>query len=87
MTDIYTKSSMTVNKHKETQDQHHERSTTGRYHIAQAVHGNTRKHIRRLACKTKGLKIDSEYVSHLRFADDIFICVNIPHDYNKCCRN
>ena len=27
--------------------------------------------------KTRGLRIDSEYLSHLRFADDIFICIRV----------
>ena len=30
---------------RKQQYQHQERSTTGRYHIAQAVYGSTRKHI------------------------------------------
>ncbi len=31
--------------HRMQQEQHQERCTTGRYHIAQAVHGSTGKHI------------------------------------------
>ena len=30
--------------------------------------------------ETRGLKIDSEYLSHLRFADDILICSNTTHE-------
>ena len=30
---------------RKQKDQHQERNTTGRYHIAQAVHSSTRKHI------------------------------------------
>ena len=40
--EIYTNSSMTQRKQ---QDHHQERSTTGRYPIAEAVHGSTRKNI------------------------------------------
>ena len=44
--DIYTNSSMTVLLHtQKQQDQHQEMSTTGRYHIAQAIYGSTRKRI------------------------------------------
>ena len=28
--------------------------------------------------ETRGLKIDGEYLSHLRFADDILICADTP---------
>ena len=31
---------------------------------------------RRLTWETRGLKIDGEYLSHPRFADDILICAN-----------
>ena len=44
---------------------------------AEAVHGSTRKHI---PTTDLGLKIDGEYLSHLRFADDILICANTPHE-------
>ena len=47
---------------------------TGRYHIVQAVHSSTRNHIP--TWETRGLKIDGEYLSHLRVADDI--CGNTP---------
>ena len=35
---------------------------------------------RRMTWGTRGLKICSEYLSHLRFADDILICANIPYE-------
>ena len=50
------------------QDQHQKRCSTGRYHTAQAVHG---------------MKIDGEYLSRLRFADDILICANTPHELQR----
>ena len=37
----------------------------------------------RLNWKITGLKIDGEYHSHLRFADDILICVNAPHELQQ----
>ena len=33
-----------------------------------------------LTWATRGLKIPGEYRSHLRFADDILICANTPHE-------
>ena len=38
---------------------------------------------RRLIWENRGLKIDGEYLSHLRFADDILICVNTPHELQQ----
>ena len=38
---------------------------------------------RRMTWETKGLKLDGEYLSYLRFADDILICANIPHDLQQ----
>ena len=65
---------------RKQQDQHQERSTTGRYYIAQAVYGSTRKRIfRRLTWVARGLKIDGGYLRHFRFADDILICANALH--------
>ena len=29
------------------------------------------------------MKIDAEYLSHLRFADDTLICANIPHELQQ----
>ena len=35
---------------------------------------------RRLTWETRGLKIEGEYLSYLRFVDDILICANTPHE-------
>ena len=62
---------------RKQQDQHQERCTTGRYHIAQAVHDSTRKHIR---------TTDSENQRHkgnLRFADDILTSAKTPHELQQ----
>ena len=80
--EIYTNRSMTVHIHKEIKT----KSTSGDkydrqlYHFAEAVHGSTRKHI---PTTDLGLKIDGEYLSHLRFADDILICTNTPHELQQ----
>ena len=37
---------------------------------------------RRLNWENKGVKIDGEFLSNLRFADDIF-----HKNYNRCCKN
>ena len=68
---------------RKQQDQHQERSTTGKYHIAQAVHGSIRTHIPTADLETKGLKIDGEYLSDLHVAEDILICVNIPRELQQ----
>ena len=65
---IYTDSSVTVH-----QDQ--ERSKTGGHHLTQAVHGNIGEHV-----ENKGVKIDGEFLSNLRFADDIFLCTETPQE-------
>ena len=38
---------------------------------------------RRLTWETRGLKIDGEYLSHLRFAKDILLCANTPHELQQ----
>ena len=38
---------------------------------------------RRFTWETRGLKIDGEYLSHIRFADDILICANTPHELQQ----
>ena len=38
---------------------------------------------RRLTWETRDLKIDREYLSHLRFADDILVCANTPHELQQ----
>ena len=38
---------------------------------------------RRLTWENRGLKIVGECLSHLRFADDTFICANKPHELQQ----
>ena len=68
---------------RKQQDQHEERSTTGRYHIAYEVHGSTRKQIPTTDWETRGVKIDGQYRSHLRFAYDILICAYTPYELQQ----
>ena len=77
--EVYTNSPPTQRKQH---DQHQERSTTGRYHNAHAVHGSTRKYIP--TTDLRNLEIDGEYLSQLiPFADDILICANTPHELQQ----
>ena len=38
---------------------------------------------RQLTWENRGLKIDGEYLSHLRFVDDILICANTSHEQQQ----
>ncbi|MEG7522940.1 MAG: reverse transcriptase domain-containing protein, partial [Chromatiales bacterium] len=38
---------------------------------------------RRQTWETRGLRIDGECLSHLRFADDIHICANTPYELQQ----
>ena len=85
--EIYTNSSMTVHLHKESNKIKTRRgvrqgdSITGKLFMTAL---ESRKPIfGRLAWETRGLKIDGEYMSHLRFADDILIYVNTPHELQQ----
>ena len=40
--------------------------------------GSSRQHW--LTWENKGVKIDGEFLSNLRFADDIFLCTETPHE-------
>ncbi len=37
----------------------------------------------RFIWETRGLKLDGEYLRHLRFDDDILICANTPHELQQ----
>ena len=39
--------------------------------------------LRRLTWETRGVMIDCEYLSRLRFADDILIHANTPHELQQ----
>ena len=50
--------------------------STGRYHINQAVHGSTRKHI-------PTTDLGNQNLSRLRFAGDLLICANTTHELQQ----
>ena len=35
------------------------------------------------SCSPKGVKIDGEFLSNLRFADDIFLCTQTPQELQQ----
>jgi len=65
---------------RKQQGKHHERSTAVRHHIAHALESIFR---RRLTWETRCMKIDGEYRSHCRFADDILIWANTQHNLQQ----
>ena len=84
MTDIYTNSSMTVHIHKESNKINIKRAVRQGDTISTKLFTAALESIfRRLTLETRGLKIDGEYLSHLRFADDILICANTPRDVQQ----
>ena len=42
---------------------------------------------RRLNWENKGVKIDEEFLSNLRFTDDIFLCTETPQELQRCYNN
>ena len=79
--EIYTNSSMTVHIHKESNKINIRRGVRQGDTISPKLFTAELESIfRRLTWETRGLKIDGEYVTYLRFADDIVICANTPHE-------
>ena len=79
--EIYTNSSIPVHLHKESNKINIARGVRQGYTISPKLFTAALESIfRRLTWETRGLQIDSEYLSHLRFANDILICANTPHE-------
>ena len=77
-------SSMTVHLHKESNKPNTGRGVRQGDTISPKLFTTTLERIfRRLTWETRGLKIDGEYLSHLRFADDILICAIIQHELQQ----
>ena len=73
--DIYTDSSVTVHLHKESEKIRIKRGVRQGDTISPKLFTATLESIfRRLNWEHKGVKIDGEFLSKLRFADDIFLC-------------
>ena len=81
MKDIYTDSSVTVHLHKESEKIRIKRGVRQGDTISPKLFTATLESIfRRLNWKNKGVKIDGEFLSNLRFADDIFLCTETPQE-------
>ena len=82
--EIYTNSFITVHLHKESNKINIRRGVRQGDTISPKLFMAAIESIfRRLTWETRGLKIDGEYLSHLCFADDIFICVNTPQELHQ----
>ncbi len=81
---------MTVHLHKESEKIRIKRVVRQRDTISPKLSTATLEIIfRRLNWENKGVKIDGEFLSNVRFADDIFLCTAHKHhkNYNKCYKN
>lgn len=73
--EIYTESTVTVHLHKESDKIQIKRGVRQGDTISPRLFTATLENIfRSLDWEEKGIKINGEYLSHLRFADDIFLC-------------
>ena len=81
---IYTKSSTTVNLHKEGNKINIKRGVRyGNTICPKLITAALERLFRRLTWEIRGLKRDGDYLSHIRFADDILICANKPHELRQ----
>ena len=79
--EIYSNSSMTCHLHKESNTIKIRREVRHADTISPKLFTAALESIfRRLTWETRGLKIDGEYLSNLRFDDDILICANTPYE-------
>ena len=82
--DIYTDSSATVHLHKESEKIGIKRGVRQGDTISPKLFTATLESIfRRLNWENKGMKIDGEFLSNLRFADDIFLCTETPQEVQQ----
>ena len=81
---IYTYNSVTVYLHKVSEKINIKRGVRQGDTISPKLFTSTLESIfRRLNWENKGLKIDGEYLNHLRFADDIFLCTETPQTMDE----
>ena len=84
LNDIYTDSSVTVHLHKESEKIRIKRGVRQGDTISPKLFTATLESIfRRLNWENKGVKIDGEFLSNLRFADDIFLCTETPQELQQ----
>ena len=77
----YTHSSVTVHLHKESEKIRIKRGVRQGDTISPKLFTATLESIfRRLNWENKGVKIDGEFPSNLRFADDVFLCTETPQE-------
>ena len=82
--DIYTDSSVTVHLHKESEKVRIKRGVRQGDTISPKVFTATLESIfRRLNWENKSVKIDGEFLSNLRFADDICLCTETPQELQQ----
>ena len=82
--DIYTDSSVTVHLHKESEKIRIKRGVRQGDTMSPKLFTATLESIfRRLNWENKGVKIDGEFLSNLRFADDIFLCTETPQELQQ----
>ena len=75
---------MTVHLHKESEKIRIKRGVRQGDTISPKLFTATLESIfRRLNWENKGVKIDGEFLSNLRFADDIFLCTETPQELQK----
>ena len=80
LNEIYTTSSVTVHLHKESKKINTRRGVRQGDTISpKLLRAPFESIFPRLTWETRGLKTDGEYLSYLRFADDILVCANISH--------
>ena len=79
---------MTVHLHKECEKIWIKRGVSQGDTISPKLFTATLESIfRRLNWENKGVKIEGEFLSNLRFADDIFLCTETRKNYNRCYKN
>ena len=82
--DIYTDRSVTVHLHKESENIRIKRGVRQGDTISPKLFTATLENIfRRLNWENKGVKIDGQFLSNLRFDDDIFLCTEPPQELQQ----
>ena len=82
--DIYTDSSVTVHLHKGSEKVRIKRGVRQGDTISPKLFTATLESVlRTLNRENKGVKIDGEFLSNLRFADDIFLCTETPQELQQ----
>ena len=82
--ETYTNSSTSVHLHKDSNTTNITRGVRQGDTISPKLFTAALESIfRRVTWETRGLKIDGEYLSHLRFADDILMYANTQHELQQ----